>query len=63
VSLECIVPEGLDEGDKDWDTDTLSQAFYDRLSVVLGERISQCGSKVPVITGAPGCIHARHTYT
>jgi hypothetical protein len=54
VSLENIVPEGQDEGDsKGWDTDTLDQSFYNRLCVALGERISQCGNKVPVVTGAP----------
>ena len=58
VSLENIVPESLDEGDngtsRDWNADTLDQSFYDRLSVVLAERISQCGNKVPVVTG--GCL-------
>ena len=29
----------------------LSQAFYDRLSKKLGERIAACGDRVPVITG------------
>lgn len=29
----------------------LDQDFYDRLSQVLGERIRQCGHRVPVVTG------------
>ncbi|KAF8496979.1 Aspartate/glutamate/uridylate kinase [Gautieria morchelliformis] len=57
VSLENIVPEGQDEADsKDWDADTLDQGFYNRLSVVLGERMSRCGSKVPVVTGFFGSV-------
>lgn len=30
----------------------LSQAFYTRLSERLGERLAECGNRVPVITGA-----------
>lgn len=31
--------------------ETLGQVFYDRLPEVLAQRIKQCGSRVPVITG------------
>lgn len=55
VSLENIVPEGLEDGEhgasKDWSTETLDQEFYDRLAVILGERIAQCEHRVPVVTG------------
>lgn len=49
VSLENIVP-GVDDSD-DVEDGSLDQAFYDRLAVALGERIEQCGSRVPVVTG------------
>lgn len=29
----------------------LGQSFYDRLSKRLGERILECGDRVPVVTG------------
>ncbi len=29
----------------------LGQEFYDKLAVKLGERLRECGSRVPVITG------------
>ena len=54
VSLENIVPE-IDENeihDANGTRDvTLDQAFYDRLAVAVGERIKQCGNRVPVVTG------------
>ncbi|KAF8886126.1 Aspartate/glutamate/uridylate kinase [Infundibulicybe gibba] len=54
VSLEDIVPEYDDnEGTTD---DTLDQAFYDRLCTALGERIEQCGRRVPVVTGFFGPV-------
>ena len=34
------------------DEETLGQLFYDRVAVAVGERIRQCGPRVPVITGA-----------
>lgn len=33
------------------DNGQLGQEFYDRLSTSLGQRIQQCGSRVPVVTG------------
>lgn len=30
----------------------LGQAFYSRLSQRLGERLAECGDRVPVVTGA-----------
>jgi aspartate kinase len=54
VSLEGIVPQ-WDDIDVSKDH-TLDQSFYDRLSTVLGERISQCGTRVPVITGFFGPV-------
>jgi aspartate kinase len=35
---------------------TLEQSFYDRLSVVIADRIKQCGNRVPVITGFFGPV-------
>jgi hypothetical protein len=47
VSLEDIVPvEDDGDGEK-----TLDQAFYDKLTVALGERVKQCAPRVPVVTG------------
>ena len=41
----------------------LSQEFYDQLSIRLGERIRECGDRVPVITGyfgpVPGSLLAQ----
>ncbi|TCD68371.1 Aspartokinase [Steccherinum ochraceum] len=54
VSLENIVPvtEELDSTD----AETLGQEFYDRVAVAVGERIRQCGSRVPVVTGFFGPV-------
>jgi hypothetical protein len=30
----------------------LDQTFYDKLAVIVGDRVRQCGSRVPVVTGA-----------
>jgi aspartate kinase len=51
VSLDDIVPP-FDDNDKT----TLSQDFYDSLADTLGERIKQCGSRVPVVTGFFGTV-------
>jgi aspartate kinase len=50
VSLENIIPdsESLDGVNDD---ETLGQIFYDNLTVALRDRIEQCGSRVPVVTG------------
>lgn len=46
VSLENVVPPTEDaEG-------TLGQPFYDAVSAAFAERIQQCGSRVPVVTGS-----------
>lgn len=50
VSLENIVPE-YDEDADGADDGTLDQEFYDKLAAAIGERIEQCGSRVPVVTG------------
>ena len=56
VSLDDVVPQ---EDDSDSaNPSSLDQSFYDRLTVALGERIQQCGPRVPVVTGtelAPSC--------
>ncbi|KAG5634927.1 hypothetical protein H0H81_000303 [Sphagnurus paluster] len=54
VSLEDIVPENED-GDA-LTEGTLDQEFYDRLAIALGERIKQCGPRVPVVTGFFGPV-------
>ncbi|KAI5888665.1 aspartate kinase [Schizophyllum commune H4-8] len=54
VSLDDVVPQ---EDDSDSaNPGSLDQSFYDRLSVALGERIQQCGSRVPVVTGFFGPV-------
>jgi aspartate kinase len=55
VSLESIVEVLADEDDSkplDGSSQQLGQAFYDRLAQRLGERILECGDRIPVITGA-----------
>ena len=59
VNLDTIVDELLNEpsidnsliSSGDQGAAQLGQDFYDRLAQVLGERIRDCGSRVPVITG------------
>lgn len=55
VSLENVVPDpqGLDGEDG---YKTLDQAFYDNLASALRDRIEQCGSRVPVVTGFFGPV-------
>ncbi|KAG5645489.1 hypothetical protein DXG03_005897 [Asterophora parasitica] len=53
VSLEDIVPESEEV---DTDVGSLDQEFYDRLANALGERIQQCGPRVPVVTGFFGPV-------
>jgi aspartate kinase len=50
VSLEDIIPDG-DDTDSDASEGPLDQPFYDRLAVAIGDRISQCAPRVPVVTG------------
>ncbi|KAL0957999.1 hypothetical protein HGRIS_000174 [Hohenbuehelia grisea] len=54
VSLADVVPHS--ENEDGYTSETLDQAFYDRLAVALGERIRQCGPRVPVITGFFGPV-------
>lgn len=37
----------------------LGQEFYDQLSFRLGERLRECGQRVPVVTGECLLAHAR----
>ncbi|KAF8828288.1 hypothetical protein HHX47_DHR4000958 [Lentinula edodes] len=48
VSLEDVVPE---EDDAVFENDTLDQSFYDKVAQAVGERVKQCGRRVPVVTG------------
>jgi aspartokinase len=49
VSLENVVPPSDDlEAAEDG---SLDQEFYDRLARAVGERVKQCGRRVPVVTG------------
>ena len=45
-------------------TGSLDQAFYDKLAMTVGERIKQCGQRVPVVTGrrvlSPHYTHFPH---
>lgn len=54
MSLENIVPdvEAVDGGNDD---QILDQVFYNNVALTLRERIEQCGSRVPVVTGL-SCI-------
>lgn len=59
VSLENIIDwdvlgeEGEGAGGKAADgPPQLGQAFYSRLSQRLGQRLAECGDRVPVVTGA-----------
>ncbi|KAJ7098231.1 Aspartate/glutamate/uridylate kinase [Mycena epipterygia] len=52
VSLENIVPAFDEEAVEDG---SLDQDFYDRLSQAVGERVKQCGPRVPVVT-VPGSL-------
>lgn len=54
VSLEAIVPAY--EGDTDGTGVQLDQAFYDSVANAVGERLEQCGRRVPVVTGMSGPI-------
>ncbi len=42
------IPEDVDISA---DSETLGQDFYDSVAVAVGERIKQCGPRVPVVTG------------
>ncbi|KAJ3863987.1 Aspartate/glutamate/uridylate kinase [Lentinula novae-zelandiae] len=53
VSLEDVVPE---EDDAVFENDTLDQSFYDKVAQAVGERVKQCGRRVPVVTGFFGPI-------
>ncbi|KAJ7115796.1 Aspartate/glutamate/uridylate kinase [Mycena epipterygia] len=53
VSLENIVDDLEAEVEEDR---SLDQAFYDRLSQAVGERVKQCGPRVPVVTGFFGPV-------
>ncbi|KAK7684980.1 hypothetical protein QCA50_011815 [Cerrena zonata] len=55
VSLENIIPIPED-GDLSGEEGTLGQEFYDRVAVLVGERIRQCGPRVPVVTGFFGPV-------
>ncbi|KAJ7746442.1 Aspartate/glutamate/uridylate kinase [Mycena maculata] len=54
VSLEDIVP-AMDDLEAEEDG-SLDQEFYDRLSQAVGERVKQCGARVPVVTGFFGPV-------
>ncbi|KAG8788263.1 Aspartokinase [Ceratobasidium sp. 428] len=61
VSLESIVPAY--DGDTDGGDTQLDQAFYDSVARAVGERLEQCGRRVPVVTGffgpVPGSLLAQ----
>lgn len=50
VSLENIVPIS-DDGEVLSETETHGQEFYDKIAVAVGQRIRECGPRVPVVTG------------
>ncbi|KAG8807194.1 Aspartokinase [Serendipita sp. 399] len=54
VSLENVLPQ-WDDIDVASDH-TLGQEFYDRVASVVGERVKQCGPRVPVVTGFFGPV-------
>lgn len=56
VSLENIIQRAGQEeetpsGQANGDSESLGQPFYDRLAKLFGERIRECGNRVPVVTG------------
>lgn len=60
MSLENIV-EAAGEDDETTGSDgqrQLGQPFYDRLSKRLGERLNECGDRVPVVTGKSSRLNA-----
>ena len=64
VSLESIITKASEDGDDETegsgnatsatagDNESLGQPFWDRLAKLFGERIAECGDRVPVVTGA-----------
>lgn len=58
VSLENVVPDMEIDADTDSRSEggSLDQSFYDRVAEAVGERIKQCGSRVPVVTGFFGPV-------
>jgi len=60
VTLENIVEAATDEDGEDsassGGNSQLGQAFYDRLSKRLGDRLAECGDRVPVVTGFFGVV-------
>lgn len=62
VSLENIIPpenaDELDRSEKNSNSEyvSLDQSFYDRVAGLIGDRIKQCGNRVPVITGFFGPV-------
>lgn len=48
VSLEDVL-SAVEEDESG--SDTLDQTFYDRVAQAVGERVKQCGCRVPVVTG------------
>lgn len=55
ISLEDIVPPSASD-DLDTTTSTLTQSFYNHIAAAMGDRISQCTARVPVITGFFGPV-------
>ncbi|KAH8101893.1 aspartate kinase [Cristinia sonorae] len=55
VSLENIIPT-TDDQDALSGSETLGQEFYDDVAALVGERIRQCGARVPVVTGFFGPV-------
>ncbi|KLO14013.1 aspartate kinase [Schizopora paradoxa] len=58
VSLENVVPDIESDVDQESRTESgsLDQSFYDSVAQAVGERIKQCGSRVPVVTGFFGPV-------
>ncbi|KAG2003563.1 aspartate kinase [Coprinopsis cinerea AmutBmut pab1-1] len=65
VSLEDIVPSShlTDDSDLSVGAIGLEQPFYDELAKAIAQRIDQCGSRIPVVTGffgpVPGSLLAQ----
>ncbi|EGO03421.1 hypothetical protein SERLA73DRAFT_83373 [Serpula lacrymans var. lacrymans S7.3] len=55
VSLENIVPD-IEDGESPAVEGSLDQSFYDRVAMAVGERVSQCAPRVPVVTGFFGPV-------
>lgn len=61
VSLESIIQRASEDDEQPTeaapaDNESLGQPFWDRLAKLFGERLRECGNRVPVVTGFFGVV-------